>query len=111
MYAACGPIRPVSGQGCSFVALYLQFREESDRRSVSEGIQEENKTVDNPKQLTVTMLSIKIIKLLVLQISNILDLPTLGIVIKTNLVNHPFSFRIQFASFEECTLRADPSTQ
>jgi hypothetical protein len=53
------------------------------------------------------MFFIIITQFLELQIPNILE--PLGIEIETNLVDRPFSFLIQFASFEECTLRADPN--
>jgi hypothetical protein len=79
--------------------------------SFSGGIQDEGKTVDNPKQLTVAMFSIIILELLKLQIPLSLVLLELDREFKTNLVEPPLSFRIHVATFEESTLPMDPSAQ
>jgi hypothetical protein len=57
------------------------------------------------------MFFIIVTELLELQIPNILVRHALGIEVETNLVEFRCSFRIQFASFEENTLRADPIAQ
>jgi hypothetical protein len=78
------------------VTLYLECRGR-DRWGVSGGIQDEDKTLDSPNQLTVTMFSIIGLQLLELQIPVFLIVLVVGIVIETNFVKHPFSFLIHFA--------------
>jgi hypothetical protein len=81
------------------MAHCLQFRER-DMRNVSGAIPAESKTVDSTKQLTVAMFFIIFTQFLELQIPHILVRPALGIEIETNLVEHLFSFLIQFAFSE-----------
>jgi hypothetical protein len=111
MYAACRPNYPVSGLPCNCVAQYLQVRECEVGGGVSGGIQDEDKTVDIPNQLTVTMFYIIVTQLLELQIPVFLIVLVLGTEIETNFVEPPFSFRIHYAIFEVRTLPIDPSSQ
>jgi hypothetical protein len=75
--------------------------------SVSGGIQDEGKTVDSPKQLTVTMFFTKVTQLLELRTPILVRSRDN----ETNFVEHPFSFVIHSAIFEEFTLSADPTSQ
>jgi hypothetical protein len=81
--------------------------------SVSGGIPNERKTVDTPKQLTVTMFYIIITQVIKLRIPKYLFAfgPVLGIESKPNFFELLNSFRIQFAIFEACTLSLDPNAQ
>jgi hypothetical protein len=84
------------------VALYLQ-RKKRDKCSVSGGIQYEGETVVKQEQLTMTMTFFECTQLLELKIPNIES--------ETNLVELCFSLRIHVVSFEDDTLRLDPSAQ
>jgi hypothetical protein len=70
-------------------------------------IQDENKMVDSPKQLTVTMFFNVVLQLLELRIPRLV----IAIELETNFVEHPFSFLIHFAIFETCTQIIDPTVQ
>jgi hypothetical protein len=76
------------------------------------GSQDEDKTVDSPTQLTVTMYAIIVAQLLELQIPFfVLRLVVSRFESETNFVEPPFSYMVHFAIFEACTLRADPIGQ
>jgi hypothetical protein len=89
----------------------MQRERERESWSVSEGIQDEDKTVDSPNQLTVTMFSITITQLLELQIPTVLVRHDLGMEIETNLVEFRSSFRLHSTFLEDGTLIADPVAQ
>jgi hypothetical protein len=99
----------VSGLPSTLAALYLEYRGR-DRWGVNGGIQDEDKTLDSPNQLTVTMFSVIGLQLLELQIPVFLVRLDLGIEIKskTDFVELPFSFLIYFAISGACALIADP---
>jgi hypothetical protein len=84
---------------------------ESDNWSVSGDIHDEDKTVDIPRQLTVTIFFTIVLQLIELQIPVSLVRIVLEFENETNFVQHPFSFRIHFAFSEGFTLRADPLAQ
>jgi hypothetical protein len=86
-----GPIRPVSGLPHTLRTLYRQCRER-DIWSVSGGIQDEVKTVDHPKLLTVTIFSIIITQLLELQLPLFLGRLTL-IGLKAKPISSSILFR------------------
>jgi hypothetical protein len=90
------------------VAHCLQCRGR-DRWGVSGGIEDEDKTVDSPEQLTVTMFRIKIKQLLEPQMP--VFLIVLEIEYETDFVEPHFSFRIHSGSFEGYTLPVDPIGQ
>jgi hypothetical protein len=92
-------IDPV-GQCRVFLVLSWHFtcnagREEG--RVLVEAFKDKGKMVDSPKQLTMTMLSMKVLQLLELQIPNILVRHALGIEIEANFVEHQSSFRFHSA--------------
>jgi hypothetical protein len=81
--------------------------------SVSGGIQDEGKTVDSPKQLTVTLFFITFTQLikLIIPIFLVLLVLVLEIEIEPNFFELLNSIRIHFAVFEGGTLFIDPSAQ
>jgi hypothetical protein len=90
----------------------LQWRE-SGGWSVSGGIRDEDKTVDSPKILTVTMFSRIVTQFLVLQIPVFLVRLVIesAIEIETDFVEPPFSFRNHSTDLEVCTLIFAPFAQ
>jgi hypothetical protein len=79
--------------------------------SVSGGVQDEDRTVDSPKQLTVAMYFIIFTQLIKLRIPNFLVCLDLGIESKPNFFQLLNSFRIQFAFSEDRPLIANPTAQ
>jgi hypothetical protein len=79
--------------------------------SVSGGIQDEGKTIDSPKQLTVTMNFIIFTQLIKLRIPKYLIRLVHGIEIEPNFFELLSSFLIHFAIFEGGTLRAEPKAK
>jgi hypothetical protein len=83
-----------------------------DGRVLVEVVNDDGKTVDIPKQLTVTMFYIIILQLFELQIPFWLVRPVLQhSKLKTNLVELLFSFKIHSTFFEDGTLLGDPFTK
>jgi hypothetical protein len=86
-----------------------------ERWSVSGDIQDEDKTVESPKPLTVTMPFVIVMQLLELEIPVYLVRLALAIEtereIETNFVEPPFSFRNRSAIFEGFSLIVDPRAQ
>jgi hypothetical protein len=76
-----------------------------------EVFKDEGKTVDSPKQLTVTIFSMIVLQLLEMEIPIFLVCLVLDREFKTNLVELSFSFKIQFTFFEDGTLLVDPRAQ
>jgi hypothetical protein len=105
--------RPSDGSSLYVFGTLHAMQGEKKLESESRDIQHEGTTVDSPKQLTGTMFFIVVLQPLELAIPLFLVslVQEIGIEIESNFVEHAFSFRIQFASFEEYTLRADPSAQ
>jgi hypothetical protein len=77
----------------------------------SDGIRDEGKTVDNPKQLTVTMSFIIFTQLIKLRIPKFLVHLVLRKELETNFFELLNSFVIHYAIFEDSALRVDPSAQ